>query len=272
VSDWGPVKSISQYYDWPIEELGQPCERWFPGEVFINVRTHRYVGDVSTGMLRFECQGTYLLIDQICVEPGFLPHNYDDWLYFDGHSTQYGLPGDFSWYGDPDNSYSMWYNHRTAVIGRLFSWGLDNEDQGVNRTITDVEVAQQGMVYEWVPAGTPVQEHLDVLYAYDPKTPIPPVVGDVLPYKTGPLDALGVTDPWARQITDVVGITDSIVLGGTLKKSFIDTLSITDVVPPPVVAQDPEEIAIHDTIAKSQGVVFVDPVGIAEEVPPPELS
>ena len=136
-----------------------------------------------------------------CVEPGWLPANYNDWPYFDGDST-YGALDDYSWYGDKERSagtpsrahktYSCWYNHRRAVTGRLFQWS-DPDDEGPGSVFTDEEVAAQGMVYSWVPAGTPVQQHLDVLYPYDPQSAVPDVTGPLTPSGSG---ILQVTSPW----------------------------------------------------------------------------
>ena len=177
-TDWGPVE-----------------ESWHPNDGYIAMRTIRQVGDVTVGMLRLESNGTYLEVDQVCVEPGMFPANKVDWPYFDG-SNLFSLPGSFSWYGNPHASYSCFYNNRQAVMGRLFQWGLDPEDQGPGGVITDEETIKWGMVYQWVPAGTPVQEHFDVLYPNDPKTAIPAVTGSPIPYKVDATDKLGVVNPW----------------------------------------------------------------------------
>ena len=180
---WEP-DFASTVSDWGREIVGPDgtmvsAEAWHPSGGYINIRTIRRVGDVTTGLLRLETNGTYMDIDQVCVEPGMMPMNKDDWPYFDG-SNQYQSAGDYSWYGNPHASYSCWYNNRSAVMGRLFAWGLDPEDQAPGGVITDEETIKQGLVYQWVPAGTPVQEHYDVLYPNDPKTPISAVTGSPL--------------------------------------------------------------------------------------------
>jgi hypothetical protein len=168
--------------------------RLSPG--FNHIRTLRYAGDVTSGMLRLETDGTYLDIDQVCVEPGLLPTNGVDWPYFDGASF-YGVKGDFSWYGNhPHASYSCWYDIRLATFGRLFGRNLSPEDQLPSGHFTDQDAAELGMAYQWVPAGTPVVAHMDVLYPNDPVSPLPPVIGSPLAYSTGEADLLGVTSPW----------------------------------------------------------------------------
>ena len=201
----GPLKvglvSWPAAYDETVVDWGPVEESWTLTDSWITIRTLRRVWDVSSALLRLETQGTYLDIDHILCEPGWLPANYNDWPYFDGDSL-YGALDDYSWYGNKERAagtptrahktYSCWYNHRRAVTGRLFQWS-DPDDEGPGSIFTDEEVAAQGMVYSWVPAGTPVQQHLDVLYPYDPQSAVPDVTGPLTPSGSGVLE---VTSPW----------------------------------------------------------------------------
>ena len=152
--------------DWGTEE-------WSISGGFAHIRTMRRTGETATGQLRIEVMGcTYFDIDQVCVEPGLLPTNGNDWPYFDGDSL-YDNEGDYSWYGQPawaNATYSCWYNFRYPTFGRLFSESLDTSAPSPGAVFTEVDEAQQGSVYQWVPAGTQVEAHLDVLYVGDPRT------------------------------------------------------------------------------------------------------
>ena len=155
-------------------DWGNPEEVWLPNGGWLPIRTCRRIGEVSTGMLRVEGQGTYIDLDTVCVEFGTLPHNFGDWPYFDGDNL-YGASHDFSWYERPHKSYSCWYNDRDAVMGRLFAWNMSPEDESPGGVITDEEAAKQGLARQWVPVGIPVQRHLDVLFPEDPRKALPPV-------------------------------------------------------------------------------------------------
>lgn len=179
-------------------DWGSIDEVWLPNNGWLNVRTCRRVGEVTTGMVRVETQGTYIDLDQVCAEFGTMPANYEDWPYFDGNSL-YGLDGDYSWYERPNKSYSCWYNNRSAVLGRLFAWNVSSEDALPGGVFTDAEAAKQGLAHQWVPAGTPLLYHTDMLYPEDPKNALPPVTGTVLARKTSDTDALGVADPWVAR-------------------------------------------------------------------------
>lgn len=161
-----------------------------PANGFLHVYARRFSGENSTGQVRFECSGGLMEIDNVLCEPDWL----DQWPYFDGDST-YGARDDYSWYGGENRkgaTYSLFYNHKRAVTGRLFAWDIAADDY----VITDEEVEAQGFVYKWVPAGVRVTPHLDVLYPGDIQEAIAPLSGPVTPYKTGPNDLLGVTKPW----------------------------------------------------------------------------
>ena len=125
-------------------DWGDPEEVWLPNGGWLPIRTCRSVGEVSTGMLRIEGQGTYIDLDLVCVEFGTLPWNFSDWPYFDGDNL-FGAVNDFSWYERPHKSYSCWYNDRDAVMGRLFAWNMSAEDESPGGVITDEEAAKQGL-------------------------------------------------------------------------------------------------------------------------------
>jgi hypothetical protein len=156
-----------------------------------HVATHRQCPEAHIAMVRVELQGSGLVIDKVLAEPGYLK----DWEYFDG-DEHYGARDDFSWYGGTSRqgaSYSLWYNHRKAVTGRLFARTVDPNDPSQN--VTDEDMEEQGLVYRWVPAGITVVPHLDSLYPFDVQNPLPPKTAGVLPrYSTGTPD--GIADPW----------------------------------------------------------------------------
>jgi hypothetical protein len=174
-ADWGPDTEV-----WTL-----PANGW------LHVYALRRVGEGSTAMVRIECDGGSMNLDNLLCEPEWL----SGWPYFDG-DTKYSALDDYSWYGGENrkgSTYSLWYNHRRAVLGRLFAWNISDDDF----TVTDEEVESQGYVYKWVPAGVRVIPHMDVLYVGDPQSPIPAVTGAVLPVSTGPSDKRGVPDAWA---------------------------------------------------------------------------
>ena len=142
------------------------------------------------GMVRFECDGSSLTIDEILCEKGFLK----DWPYFDGAST-YGARDDYSWYGGMNRqgtTYSLWYNNKRATYGRLFGRNVDDIE-----VVTDEEMEAQGKVFQWVPAGTVVVPHIDVLYPNDLQSPVSPKPPGVLPYRVDEAtDLNGMLNPW----------------------------------------------------------------------------
>lgn len=158
---------------------------------FTPIAVIRSAPDAYQGMLRVEMTGgASLTLDTVCVEAGALV----DWPYFDGSST-YGARGDFVWYGGQGRqgaSYSLWYNNKNAILGRMFA--LDYTGAQV---ITDEVVAEQGFVYQWVPAGTVVTPHPDVLYVNDLQAPVPPKAAGVLAYRNNVItDVDKVISPW----------------------------------------------------------------------------
>jgi hypothetical protein len=174
ISDWGPDTDV-----WTLPPSG-----------FLHVYALRHAWEATTGLVRFECDGGTIEVDNILCEPDWLK----DWPYFDGDST-YGARDDYAWYGGENRkgqTFSTWYNHKRAVTGRLFAWDISTSDF----VITDEEVEAQGFVYKWVPAGVRVMPHLDVLFDGDIQEAIPAVAGVVTPYKSGPNDLMGVDNPW----------------------------------------------------------------------------
>jgi hypothetical protein len=194
-------------YDATVVDWGPEGERWTLTSTWQTIRTCRRIADVSVGMLRLETMGAFLDLDHVCCEPGWMPANGNDWPYFDGDS-RFGALDDFQWYqraGEATRegkSYSMWYNHRRSVTGRLFAQMIAEEDQGPGAIITDEERAKWGMVYQWVPAGTPITQHLNVLYPGDPQSEVPDVTGQPLPYRTDEDDLMGLVKPWAISMVD----------------------------------------------------------------------
>jgi hypothetical protein len=161
-----------------------------PG-AYIQVVICRTLYQTYQAMLRIEVQGTDITLDRVLVERGFLK----DWPYFDGGTT-YGARDDFSWYGGTNRqgaSYSLWYNNKRATYGRLF-----HRDVADDVLLTDEVEAEQGKVYQWVPAGTIVVPHIDVLYPDDLQAPvIPKTPGVVLPYRSNIYtDYDKVLNPW----------------------------------------------------------------------------
>ena len=156
---------------------------------FTHIVVTRVPVQTYQGMVRFECDGDTLMIDEVLCESGFLR----EWPYFDGEST-YGARSDHSWYGGQvrqGESYSLWYNNKRATFGRLFGRNLDEEE-----IVTDEEMELQGKVYQWVPAGTNIVPHIDVLYPNDLQSPVVPKPPGVLPYRLDIDDVEGVINPW----------------------------------------------------------------------------
>jgi hypothetical protein len=97
-----------------------------------------------------------IILDNCLVEEGELL----DWPYFDGDST-YAAPGDYSWYGGTSQagkSYSLWYNNRKSVSARLFGRFVDDDALYTNR-----DEQLDSLLSEWVPTGTQIVPHWDVL-------------------------------------------------------------------------------------------------------------
>ena len=179
---------------WPTE-FDQTGEDWGEEEwtlnptSYIHIQALRTAPEGATAQVRIELQGTSLTLDKVLCEPGFQL----DWPYFDGDSL-YGARGDFTWYGGSarkGQTFSLWYNHKAAVGGRLFANPVDGP------IVTSQEMTEHGLVYQWVPAGQVVLPHWDVLFVNDLQHPISDVAGTAVnPYKVDANDPMGVTNTW----------------------------------------------------------------------------
>ena len=66
-----------------------------------------------------------------------------------------------------------------------------------SKTVTDEEMEAQGKVFQWVPAGTIIVPHIDVLYPNDLQSPVSPKSPGVLPYRVDEAtDLNGMINPW----------------------------------------------------------------------------
>jgi hypothetical protein len=132
--DWGQMPD-------PTDPTRMVDAEWLLSpEGFISVCSLRPTPEVRYGMLRVEVEGDLLVLDNCLVEEGWVPAGQDSasggtlstgFPYFDGDSL-YGARDDYSWYGGQDcqgHTYSCWYNHRRAVVGRLFAFQTSKEDQ-----------------------------------------------------------------------------------------------------------------------------------------------
>lgn len=187
----GQLKVALVYWDQDYRFTGTQWgeETWDTNpDTWVHVACVRRGYQAHRALLRVECNGTYMILDRVLAERGFLK----ELDYFDG-DTKYGGLDSFSWYGGANRagkSYSMWYGARRAVTGRLFATPVNADDP---EFLVDTEVAAAGMVYQWVPAGTSVIPHIDVFYPEDQRTPVPPK-GTLSPYATPSTD--GVVNPW----------------------------------------------------------------------------
>ena len=67
--------------------------------------------------------------------------------------------------------------------------------------ITDEEIAKQGFVYRWVPAGIMVTPHIDMLYPFDLHGSLRPKPAGVLAYRVNlDTDLQGVMNPWVQYL------------------------------------------------------------------------
>ena len=188
----GNVKVGLVWWDDDFEEAAVDWgkETWqLDPNTFVHIAVCRTPVQTYQALLRIECDGGDITIDQVLCEKGYLK----DWPYFDG-DTDYGAREDFTWYGGEVRqgaSYSFWYNHKQAVFGRMFARQISD-----TTLITDEVMAKQGICYEWVPAGTVVTPHMDVLYPNDLRLPVPTRTG-VLSYRLDPINDLqGILNPW----------------------------------------------------------------------------
>jgi hypothetical protein len=79
--------------------------------------------------------------------------------YFAGDSDT-GAPYDFSWQGQAHQSYSCYYNNRHVTAARLFGGYFNGQ------------MTLPGLVQDWIPTGTAVYTHWDVLSMTDTGHPL----------------------------------------------------------------------------------------------------
>jgi hypothetical protein len=159
-TDWGVFtdgEGVVRYQEWELNS-----------DTYTQLRGVRSMSDGYEAALLIEVQYNgvpEIYIDKALTEEGVLI----DWDYFDGDST-YGAPEDYSWYGDValnlkrGKSFSMWYNNRRSIGGRLFGRRLDDT---AYYTSTDEQL--DSLVSQWTPAGSVVVPHWDVLEQEDMK-------------------------------------------------------------------------------------------------------
>jgi hypothetical protein len=108
--------------------------------------------DLSAAVIpRIEASVGPLDFDLVLLEAGEALHDYFDGDY---HT---GWPGDLSWQGQEAQSYSMYYTNRNATAARLFGAYLYPQGQ----------VTLPCLVQDWVPTGTQIMTHWDVLSPVD---------------------------------------------------------------------------------------------------------
>jgi hypothetical protein len=174
----------SEAYDKTYVDWGEARYVLNP-DTFTPIKAMRTCSEAVEGMLRLQVEGgTGITIDRVLAEPGPLI----DWPYFDG-DEQYGAQDDFSWYGVRGESFSLWYNNRRSVVSRIFT-------QPTYTGSVQTEETNHGLAYNWVPAGTIVDYHLDVLRPDDLKQPPIPKSGVMPTDATDPL--FGV--PWSDNV------------------------------------------------------------------------
>ena len=179
---WWDATFNTTYSDWGEDEVWdlQP-------NAWLHITVSRTGFQTFQGAVRFEVQGSGLDLDEVLVEKDWL----NGWAYFDGDSD-YGAQGDYSWYGGANlagQTYSLWYNNKKAIYGRIFGQDVDDDD-----VLTNEEVEAWGFVYRWVPAGVSVTPHIDVLYVNDTQAPVPAKTA-ITPRQVTSGDS-GVVDPW----------------------------------------------------------------------------
>jgi hypothetical protein len=156
-TDWGMDSRTGLFQEWTLDSTN-----------FTRISGLRKVVDSYDYALLIEVRSNgvddpALFFDQVLAEEGALA----DWRYFDGDSD-YGAPGDFTWYGNvafankQGKSYSLWYNNRRSVAGRLFGRFLDDDT-----LYTSADEQLDSLVAQWTPAGSVVVPHWDVLKAKD---------------------------------------------------------------------------------------------------------
>lgn len=176
VTNWG-LQPYGLNEEWELQPFGVTS--------ISGLRTKTDV-DYNEARLVFEVRGYFegetfvppvLVLDDVLLEPGELL----DWPYFDGDS-KYGMSSitgdadssDYSWYGKVPYadkrgaSYSLWYNHKSVISGRVFGRVLDDD-----ALYTSTDEQSDGLVYQWAPAGAVFVPKFNVTNPADPE--IPPV-------------------------------------------------------------------------------------------------
>lgn len=201
-----PKDYATQVADWGLRDTLLFEEWTLASDHFTNVRGIRVTEDQCyEAALLIEVRGyltdpddptTYVppsvALDHCLIEEGELL----DWAYFDGDS-EYAAPGDYSWYGgiaQAGKSYSLWYNNRKAIAGRLFGRFVDDDTLYTNR-----DEQLDSLLSEWVPSGTTVVPHWDVLKPNDTQLlPVDrhaePLSLDILPENFLPFEIFSVTE------------------------------------------------------------------------------
>lgn len=113
----------------------------------------RPMDNVEAVIPHFESDGTFDL-DMVMLEDSNAINDY-----WDGSSAT-GMPGDFTWQGSEAQSYSFYYTNRRITAARLF--GEYKEGQ----------VTLPALVRDWVPTGSTIMTHWDVLSAVDTRHPL----------------------------------------------------------------------------------------------------
>lgn len=194
--------SDSYITDWGLKQdgLNEEWELQPSGAMSISGLRNKIDSDINDARLVFEARGYFegetfvppvLVLDDVLLEPGALI----DWPYFDGDST-YGMESiqgdadssDYSWYGNvpyadkQGASYSLWYNHKSVIAGRLFGRVVDDD-----ALYTSTDEQSDGLVYQWAPAGAVFIPKFNVLTSLDPQIPPAPDPIATWPYlKTVP--------------------------------------------------------------------------------------
>lgn len=153
-ADWG-LKDTLVFEEWTLDPT-----------TYMQLRGVRSTSDAYEVALLLEVRASVqpeIYIDLGLIEEGVLL----DWQYFDGDSD-YGALEDFSWYGNEvpavkrGASFSMWYNNRRSIGGRLFGRRLDD-----TAYYTSADEQLDSLVSQWIPAGSVVVPHWDVLGTND---------------------------------------------------------------------------------------------------------
>jgi hypothetical protein len=236
----------AQVADWGLRE-NLLFEEWtLASDHFTNIRGLRFTEDQCyEAALLIEVRGyladpddtgTYVppsvAIDQCLIEEGELL----DWTYFDG-DTHFAATGDYSWYGGASQvgkSYSLWYNNRNAIAGRLFGRFVDDDSLYTNR-----DEQLDSLLSNWVPSGTAIVPHWDVLKPNDtqllPQDRHPaPLSLDILPEDFLPFEIFSVSEASTTSaVLSVIGEGGSPVTRGFVYTESTGTVQPLTIEPRP---------------------------------------